>query len=63
MNAKKSLVWWIIGCVIFAGGVWSFAHGAQLTDTDATAGALWIVGSLALMALTVFGAVKLNTRK
>jgi hypothetical protein len=63
MNARKSLVLWIIGCVVFAGVVLGFAHGAQLTDTDALRGAAWMGGSLVVMGLEVFAAIKLMTKK
>lgn len=63
MNAKKSWIFWILVCVVFAGVVWAFAHGAQLTDTEKGKGAAWIVGALAVMALEVFVAIKVNTKK
>ncbi len=59
MNARKSLIWWIVGVIIFVGVVLGFAHGAQLTDTEPLKGAAWMVGSLAVMAGEVFGAIKL----
>ena len=63
MNARESLIYWIIGIIIFAGVIVGFAHGAKLTDTDGLRGAAWMVGSAGVMALEVFVAIKLNTRK
>ena len=63
MNARKSLFLWIIAVLVFAGVVWGFAHGAQLTDTEPLKGAAWLVGSVLVMALEVFVFIKLNKAK
>jgi len=65
MNARLSLIVWIIGCIVFAGVVLGFAHGAQLTDTEPGTGkgAAWMIGSLVVAAAEVFAAIKINTRK
>lgn len=58
MNAKKSLVFWIIAIVIFAGVVWGFAHGAQQEELGPKVG--WMLGSLAVGVLGVFLSYKLK---
>jgi hypothetical protein len=60
MNARKSLIVWIIACIIFAGAVVGFAHGAKLTDTDSLRGGIWMAGSLVVVALEVFLSYKLR---
>jgi len=61
MNKNNSKVFFVIGALIFAGAIWGFAHGAALEATGPKVA--WMVGSVAVLVLTVFGAVKLNTRK
>jgi hypothetical protein len=61
MNAKTAWVIYVIYAIIFAAVVWGFAHGAQMEETGPKVA--WMVGSLAVAALGVFVAVKLNTRK
>lgn len=60
MNKNKSIVFFVIGALLFAGGIWGFAHGAGLEGGPKIA---WMLGSVAVLALTVFAAVKLNTKK
>lgn len=61
MNAKKSWIIYVIYAIVFAAAIWGFAHGAQMEATGPKVG--WMVGSLAVLALGVFIAVKLNTKK
>lgn len=58
MNAKRSWVIWIIVCLIFGGAGWGFVHGAKLTDVDGLKGGLWMISSLAVIALTIFASYK-----
>lgn len=60
MNANKSLVFWIIAIIIFAGVVWGFAHGAQMEALGPKVG--WMLGSLAVGALGVFLSYKLKKK-
>jgi len=61
MNKTKSWVFFVIGALIFAGGIWGFAHGAKMLETGPKVA--WMVGSLVVLVLTVFAAVKLNAKK
>ena len=61
MNARKSLIVWIIAVLIFGGAVWGFAHGAGQEELGPKLG--WMLGSLAVICLEVFVAVKLNAVK
>lgn len=63
MNARKSLILWIVAIIVFVGVVAGFAHGAQLTDAEPLKGAAWMVGSVGIMALEVFVFVRLNRVK
>jgi len=60
MNAKRSLVFWILACIIFVGVLWAFAHGAQMEETGPKIA--WMVGSLVVAALGVFLSYKLKKK-
>jgi len=60
MNAKKSLVWFVVGIVWLAVLVAGTAKGASTLDVDTQAGILWLGGSILWGILGVFGGVKLN---
>jgi hypothetical protein len=60
MNARKSLVWWIVFIAYYVGVFLAFAKGAGLTETDGTKGAIWMGGAIVAAALGVFAAIKLN---
>lgn len=61
MNAKKSLIWWIVFIIYFAGVFIAFAKGAQ-QDTAGLKIA-WIGGSLLAACLGVYVAIRLNRAK
>jgi len=56
MNATKSLIWFIVAILLVGAGFWGFIHGISL---EGWAKVGWMAGSLAELALVVFGAVKL----
>ena len=61
MNSKKSWVFWILACVIFAGVVWAFAHGASQEETGAKVA--WMGGSLLVGVLGVYLSWRLRVKK
>jgi hypothetical protein len=60
MNAKKSLIIFILSAIALAGVVWAFAHGCQTVGSDLWTGLAWIGGSLGVAALGVFLSYKLK---
>lgn len=63
MNAKRSWIVWIVAVILFAAGFAGFVSGAKMTDADGTKGAIWMVGSVLLIALTVFLSYKVKGLK
>jgi hypothetical protein len=63
MNAKVSLVWFVVGIIWLAGWILMAAKGFQTLDADLGKGLLWIAGAAVVAILGVFGAIKLNKTK
>jgi hypothetical protein len=63
MNAKVSLVWFVVGAVWLAGWIFMCAKGFQTLETDLQSGLLWVGGGLLTAVLGVFGGIKLNKKR
>jgi hypothetical protein len=63
MNAKQSLIWFVVGIVWLAGFGLSFAHASSLVGADLKQGLIWFGASILWGVLGVFGGVKLNKKR
>jgi len=61
MNAKKSLIWWIVFIAYFVGVFLAFIKGVQLEATGPKVA--WISGALLAACIGVFVAIRLNRAK
>jgi len=63
MNAKQSLIWFVVGIVWLAGFGLSFAHASSTISGDLKHGLIWFGASILWGVLGVFGGVKLNKKR
>ena len=63
MNAKQSLIWFVVGIVWLAGFGLSFAHASATIGSDLKLGLIWYVASILWGVFGVFGGVKLNKKR
>jgi len=60
MNAKKSLVWFIVGAVWLAGLVGSFMHASSTVGDNLQNGLIWFGAAIVWAVLGVVGGIQLN---
>jgi len=63
MNAKQSLVWFVVGIVWLAAFAASFAHASAIVGENLQGGLIWFGASVLWGVLGVFGGVKLNKKQ
>lgn len=63
MNAKQSMVWFVVGIVWLAGVIASAAYGASVVGENLQSGLIWLGVAIVVGVAGVFGGVKLNKKR
>jgi len=63
MNAKTSMIWFVVGIVWLAAFAFSFAHASETVGENLQNGLIWFGASILWGCGGVFGAIKLNKKR